>query len=322
VLALGRAVLRVLLTGGLVAFLLSAARAVPVTVSMTPIKVGPHSWYVQGSAGEASHENQGFMSNAGFVVTGDGVVVFDSLGSPPLAEKLIEEIHAITPLPIRRVIVSHYHADHVYGLQAFKAIGAEIWARREAEIYLKSDLAQQRLQQRRDVLAPWVDASTHLVPPDRWLDHDQSFSMGGLTFRLVHVGPAHTPEDLAMMVEPDGVLYSGDVVFAGRIPYVGDADSRLWLTAIDRLQAFHAKVMVPGHGPASFDPPADIALTRDYLLYLRKTMGAAAADLVSFDEAYARTDWRAFEKYPAFAVANRANAYNTYLLLQAESLAH
>jgi hypothetical protein len=80
--------------------------------------------------------------------------------------------------------------------------------------------------------------------------------------------------------------------------------------------------MVPGHGPASFDPPADLVLTRDYLRFLRKTMGAAAADLVSFDEAYARTDWRAFEKYPAFAAANRANAYNTYLLLQAESLAH
>lgn len=300
---------------------LAAAAGAPVTVPMAAVQVGPHSYYVRGQAGEASHENQGFMANAGFVVTNDSVVVFDALGSPALAEKLISIIHAITPLPVRRVIVSHYHADHVYGLQAFKAVGAEIWARKEAKTYLKSGLASERMTQRRGVLAPWVNASTYLVPPDRWLDRDETFEDGGVSFSLVHVGPAHSPEDLVMMVQPDDVLYSGDIVFAGRIPFVGTADTKLWLAAIDRLDQFHARVMVPGHGSASFDPPADIVLTRDYLQYLRKTMGTAAADLDAFDEAYAKTDWRRFASYPAFTAANRANAYAVFIQMQAESLA-
>ncbi len=74
--------------------------------------------------------------------------------------------------------------------------------------------------------------------------------------------------------------------------------------------------MVPGHGPASTDPRADLVMTRDYLLYLRRTMGEAAHNLEPFEDAYARADWSRFEKMPLFRAANRMNAYNTYLLME------
>jgi glyoxylase-like metal-dependent hydrolase (beta-lactamase superfamily II) len=88
---------------------------------------------------------------------------------------MIAAIRRITPLPITRVIVSHYHADHVYGLQAFKAEGAAIWAYRKGEAYFTSGVAAERLAQRRADLAPWVDADTRVVPPDLWLDGDTDF---------------------------------------------------------------------------------------------------------------------------------------------------
>ncbi|MCO5102050.1 MAG: hypothetical protein M9885_14355, partial [Burkholderiaceae bacterium] len=72
-----------------------------------------------------------------------------------------------------------------------------------------------------------------------------------------------------MLVEPDGVLYSGDVVYTGRVPFICGADTRLWLTAIDRLLQIDDRVMVPGHGPASYDPRKDAQLTRDYIELLR-----------------------------------------------------
>jgi glyoxylase-like metal-dependent hydrolase (beta-lactamase superfamily II) len=294
--------------------------AEPVTVAMTVQQVGAHSYYVQGAAGAASAENQGFMSNAGFVVTSQGVIVFDALGTPPLGAALIAKIREITSQPIVRVIVSHYHADHIYGLQAFKGTGAEIWAHRAALEYLQSNLAQTRLAERRQTLFPWVDEQTKLVAADRWLDEDTRFELGGLHFHLTHVGPAHSPEDLMMEVEEDHVVYAGDLIFAGRVPFVGDADSRLWIAAIDRMLASGPGVIVTGHGPASRDPAADLALTRDYLLYLRQTMGAAVDDFVPFDEAYARTDWSRYERLPAFADANRINAYGTYLSMEREAL--
>lgn len=116
------------------AFLPAAwAGAADVSAPMHALQLGPHSYFVQGLPGAASSENQGFMSNGGFVVTADGVVVFDALATPPLAEKLLGVIRRVTQKPIKRVIVSHYHADRFYGLQVFKAQGAEIWAHRLAE---------------------------------------------------------------------------------------------------------------------------------------------------------------------------------------------
>lgn len=290
------------------------------TVPMKAERVGTHSWYVRGASGPASRENQGFMSNAGFVVTREGVVVFDALGTPALARRLIGEIRKVTKQPIRRVIVSHYHADHYYGLQAFKDAGAEIWAHARGQAVMSSEAAQDRLKQRLDLLAPWVDAGFRIVPADLWLAGDTDFRLGGLTFAVRHVGPAHSAEDVVLYVREDGVLFAGDMVFRGRVPFVGDADSKRWLAALDTLRALAPRVMVPGHGSVSKEPLKDITLTRDYLRYLRETMGRAVADFAPFEEAYAKTDWRAYEKLPAFEAANRANAYNTYLLMEQESL--
>ena len=100
------------------------------------------------------------------------------------------------------------------------------------------------------------------------------------------------------------------------MPYVGQADSGHWIEALDALLSFDAAIVLPGHGPPSDDARADLQLTRDYLAYLRKRMGEAAANMDPFEEAYARTDWSRFEKVPLFRAANRINAYNTYLLME------
>jgi glyoxylase-like metal-dependent hydrolase (beta-lactamase superfamily II) len=105
-------------------------------------------------------------------------------------------------------------------------------------------------------------------------------------------------------------------VFRGRIPYVGQADSRQWIASLGQLIELKPRVVVPGHGPISTEPLADLQLTRDYLVHLRKTMMEAAINLEPFEEAYAKADWSRFEHLPLFRAANRMNAYNTYLLLE------
>ena len=289
-------------------------------IVLSPVKLTAHGWFFQGESGMASAQNKGYMSNAGFVVTRDGVVVFDALGTPALGRAMIAAIRNVTDQPIKRVIVSHYHADHIYGLQALKAQGAEIWAHRNAGGYLSSGLAVERLAQRRMDLFPWVDENTHVVPPDLWIDGDTSFRIGGLTIRLIYSGGAHSPEDMLMFVEEDRLLFAGDLVFAGRVPFVGNADSTGWLKAMDRMIALQPAVVVPGHGPVSRDVAADLKLTRDYLVFLREAMGRAVNDLEPFEDAYARVDWSRFSKLPAFEQANRINAYGTYLLLEQEML--
>ncbi len=299
----------------------AAAAQPPTTRPVQPVEVAKNVWFVEGQTALGSTANRNFISNAGFVVTPDGVVVIDALGSPALATELIAQIRRITPLPIRDLILTHYHADHVYGLQAFKAAGATVIAHAAGRGYLNSDAARLRLEASREQLAPWIGAQTRLVPADRWLDADTDLTVGGVLFQIRHVGPAHTAEDLVVNVPQAGALFSGDLVFRGRIPYVGQADSGQWIASLDKLPPFHAGVMLPGHGPASTDPRGDIALTRDYLVFLRAAMRDAALNLEPFDEAYARTDWSRFDRLPLFHAANRMNAYNTYLLLQGEPAA-
>jgi glyoxylase-like metal-dependent hydrolase (beta-lactamase superfamily II) len=112
------------------------------------------------------------------------------------------------------------------------------------------------------------------------------------------------------------VVFCGDLVFRGRVPFVGQADSRRWILSLDRLIALKPAILLPGHGDAALDAMADLQLTRDYLLHLRRSMGAAAQAMEPFDEAYARTDWSRYAHLPLFDAANRMNAYNTYLLME------
>ncbi len=286
---------------------------------MVAKQVSASSWYVEGVSALGSTANQNFISNAAFVVTPTGVVVIDALGSPELARRLVAQIAQITPKPITHVIVTHYHADHIYGLQTFKALGAHVIAHRAALEYLNSETARLRLAASRLELAPWVDENTRLVEADEWLDKSQVVTVGGVRFEINPVGPAHTPEDLVVYLPGDKVLFAGDLVFRSRIPYVGQADSRHWITALDSLLKFDTKVIVPGHGALSSEARKDMQLTRDYLIYLRTTMGQAAKNLEPFEEAYKATDWSQFEHLPLFRVANRMNAFNTYLLLEHEA---
>jgi glyoxylase-like metal-dependent hydrolase (beta-lactamase superfamily II) len=282
--------------------------------------VGPRSHYVQGLTQLGSTKNQNFISNAGFVITPAGVVVVDALGSPRLAERLTQAIRQLTDKPVTHVILTHYHADHIYGLQHFKALGAQIIAHSASREYLQSDTARLRLEASRTDLAPWIDDKTRLVPADVWIEGPTTLKVGGVVFELTPVGPAHTPEDLTVYVPSEKVLFAGDLFFNGRLPFVGQANSRQWVLSLDRLLAFDAKAVVPGHGAASTDPRKDIGTTRDYLKHLRQSMGEAVENFVPFEEAYEKTDWSAFAAMPMFGPANRMNAYNTYLLLEQEAL--
>jgi glyoxylase-like metal-dependent hydrolase (beta-lactamase superfamily II) len=304
----------------IVTLLAACAACCAAAIELTPIRVIDNVYYVQGKPGVASAANEGFNSNAGFVVTPAGVVVIDALGTPALGESLIAAIRGITKQPIKRLILTHYHADHYYGAVAFKRAGIEIWAHRAALPYLESGEPERRREQRAKDLFPWIDERMPIVRADRWLDEVTAFDLGGVAFEVRHVGPAHSPEDAIVVLPREGVVFSGDLLFAGRIPFVGDADSRLWLARIEDLLALRPRFIVTGHGAMSTDPARDLALTRDYLIYVRASMGTAVENFVPFEEAYAATDWSRFASVPVFEPANRVNAYGTYLLMERELL--
>lgn len=150
-------ILAVLLTGSV-----SASDYAPISRPLTVAQVpGEPVYYSLGNTGVPSQANEGNTSNGGFVVTADGVVVYDALGTPSLGWALLEQIRKVTDKPVRYVVVSHYHADHIYGLQAFKDhTGAVVIAQERAAEYRENDetadeRADARLRQRQGALSPW-----------------------------------------------------------------------------------------------------------------------------------------------------------------------
>lgn len=290
----------------------------PAHVDMELKQISRRTYYVKGPPGTPT-DNEGFMSNAGFVVTSEGVVVFDTLGTPSLGYKFYHLIRQVTDKPIVKVVLSHYHADHIYGLQVFKEMGAEILAPAGAEDYLNSDAAEGRLKQRRESLFPWVNEDTYLVSPDNYINEDTELTVGDVTLTLTVLGSTHSNGDLMMRVEPDNVLFSGDLIFEGRIPFVAGSTPELWLQRLSEVDTTNLNTIVPGHGAVSKNPDKALQFTRGYLEHLNRTMGEAVENLASFDEAYDQVDWSKYEKLPAF-VANRMNAYFIYLRLEAHSM--
>lgn len=298
----------------LFALLLAAAAALAGAQPLAAQRLSEHVWLVEGASALGSRANRNHISNAGIVIGPSGVVLVDALGSPALARELLALIGTLTDRPLTHVVLTHYHADHVYGLSVLQEAGAQIVAHAAAREYLHSEAAALRLKA--SIEAGLVEPVTRLVPADRWIEREETLRAAGLELRLLPVGPAHTPEDLAVWLAADRLVFAGDLVFRGRVPFVGQADSRRWIASLDRLLERPAAIVVPGHGPASTEARRDMLLTRDYLAYLRATMGRAARAMTPFDEAYAATDWSAYEALPLFRQANRMNAYNTYLLME------
>ncbi len=280
-----------------------------------PIHITGNSYYVEGKLGSAT-QYEGFIANAGFVITKDGVVVFDALGTEALADAMITSIKKITNKPIKLVITSHYHADHIYGLASYKRLGAKVWAPKGSLEYYYSNNAEQLLIARKDLLFPWLDDDTKLIKPDRIITKDIEFSLGEVDFIINYFGSIHSSGDMSLLVKNDQVLFSGDIIFVGRIPFVGDADINKWLKILTSLENTKVEYLVPGHGKMANSAKNIISDTKNYLEFLLTKLTPAVNDMLDFDTTYKSINWGKFANMPTFNEANRKNAYAVYLYLE------
>jgi glyoxylase-like metal-dependent hydrolase (beta-lactamase superfamily II) len=189
-------------------------------------------------------------ANAGFVTTERGVIVIDSLDTPQRGRELAARIEAVTRLPVLFVINTHYHADHVFGNQAFDApvIGNCALAD-ELSGYLANALTPSQI-------ATWVEEH----PEDCWLVDELEIVYPSVVFdrRLVldltpklmvveHLG-GHTPDATIVDLPDEDVLFAGDLVFEGRVPFLLFAHFGDTLLALRKLERLGARTVVPGHG--------------------------------------------------------------------------
>lgn len=220
---------------------------------------GSDSELYQLAEGHYSGVNFGF-GNIGFVITSEGVVVIDSTVSPEGGEAVLAEIRKLTSLPIRYLIYTHGHADHVNGASVFKREGALVIGHRNVahrfDRYSKlwsHHVAINGVQFRKSLFA----ADPSFVYPDITYDQEYTFELGGKTFRLVH-GKGETDDATVIYVPEDRVVYVGDFIIWA-FPNIGNPNKVLryekeWYETLERVQSWNPKAVATGHGPALLDP--------------------------------------------------------------------
>jgi quinoprotein relay system zinc metallohydrolase 2 len=254
-----------------------------------------------GAIALMSEQNEGAIANVGFVLGDEGVAVIDTGGSVREGRELFAAIRRVTDKPIKYVINTHGHPDHVFGNAAFVAPGTVI----VGHANLPRMMVQRGpyyLEAFRRSMGTLLD-DTKIVPPTSLVDGETRLDLGQRSLVLKAWLPSHSDSDLTVLDETSGMLFAGDLVFVQHIPVV-DGSIRGWLKTIDALRGIRAKKVIPGHGPMANWPDALIAEQR-YLenlasdcrdLIKRGVPLAAAAQTAGTSE---KSHWELFDDYNA-----------------------
>ena len=213
-------------------------------------------------------------TNSGFVVTGEGVVVIDTQGPRELALDLRERIREVTDRPVIYVINTHYHGDHTFGNQYFREARAII-AHEETRRTLKESDKAHRTRFKKFFGEESLLGFNPTLPDLTFTDR-LTLRVGGRVFVLIHPPAAHTRGDVYVHMPAEGVVFAGDLLYKGRLPYLGEGETSGAVAALDELLATGASVFLPGHGEVAGRD--DVLAYRGYLTKLMAEVERLAAE--------------------------------------------
>ncbi len=269
-----RSVLRTALSGTAASFLplFSEARAAALGIT----QIAPGVFVHQGQYAEVNPDNGGDISNMSFIVGGQSVAVVDTGGSALVGTAARDAIAAVTALPVRYVINTHMHPDHIFGNAAFSVDKPEIIAHRKMARGLAAR-ADGYLTRNKGWMGGGKFAGTSIVPPTKAVDDTLDIDLGGRVLRLKARETAHTDNDLTVLDLDTQTLILGDLAFAGRIPTI-DGSIVGWLKLIDALKTEKVARVVPGHGPPSMSLNEALLPLERYLKSVASDVRAAIKD--------------------------------------------
>jgi cyclase len=291
---------------------------------LRPIAAGTHAWI--GAGGD---------SNAGAIETPHGLLVIDAQQSRALGETFRNTLQTRIGMPVRAVVNTHYHLDHVAGNVAFgnvpiishaktvEALRRELGPDTDEGVTVTDTLCKIRLffGSNFDELVPssergWfterVRGATPMVikPPSEAFADRLDFRLPEDVLRMEHFGPAHCDGDIVIWLREAGVVFLGDLFFHGRFPWFGDCDLDGWIATLDRVLAMDVRTVIPGHGePSSLK---EVGAFRDLLADVRGAVDRAIKTGASEDAAVAEIvlpGYAAMARYKEWMPFNVRAAY-------------
>ena len=288
---------------GIAAALTAApGRTIAQTAPLSMTEIASGVFVHNGVHEEASSGNKDAIANIGFIVGADAVAVIDPGGSFEEGAALRAAVRVRTDRPIRYVILTHVHPDHIFGAAAFRDDHPEFvgHAKLPGALAQRGDYYLRRL---RGALGDEARGS-EIVPPTLLVADRLDLDLGGRHLLVRAHGPAHTDNDLTVFDESTRTFWLADLLFVDRIPVI-DGSIVGWLKELGELTALAADRAVPGHGPVFVPWPDAADPERRYLETVERETRAAIKAGIGIADAYRdvakseRGRWLLFDDYHA-----------------------